>query len=294
MTFADLRCPALAGDIRGALKAHCDFSSRRKCSPSSIDSAFRFAMDDVVRVIREKHGRRFDLFKQFIVNGSLLPSWDTSSKNSGHPLNDEEVASCIDFITGQMVTKFQGKLAELLSIAPIIEIVRGLDVNWVFPQNVSIVLGSDIRCRPQIIRGKLVEGGYPKGVDGPDIIAFRKTCCGRIQILLVGEIKSMRVSFSSLRRQMAKHLTAISRGLSIRGKWYDRDKILMGMPCRRKGEGRVIQVYVRPSSWHLTRKFHLVPDAQGATLASCSLLTDCNVQRFHPRKPISSSTSSIR
>ena len=40
--------------------------------------------------------------KRFIAHGSLLPSWETKFSNTRDALNDDELASCVDFVLGQI------------------------------------------------------------------------------------------------------------------------------------------------------------------------------------------------
>lgn len=104
---------------------------------------FQREMESVLRGIEVRS--RFQLLKRFIAHGSLLPPWEHKFINSPQALNDDELAACMDFVLGHMISKFQGKLAEMLAIAPLGKLVLRLKREGRLPVNGQMVFGNDLR-----------------------------------------------------------------------------------------------------------------------------------------------------
>ena len=243
--------PELEKDIRAALAVLVDNNVQGSLH-ASVDERFREEMAAIIHGI-ESRGR-FQLLKRFIAHGSLLPSWETKFSNTRDALNDDELASCVDFILGHMVSKFQGKLAEILAITPLTESVDQLQVDGCLPPDGQLVFGADIRCASASARVR----SHESGVEGPDAILLRQLPNGRREVHMVAEIKSYPAGPAALRRQCGRHMDALRRGVRLRGNWLPADQVVL--PAR---PASTIRIYVRPARWLLTRTFSIVPNSAG-------------------------------
>lgn len=254
MTYDDLCCPELARDIRTALDQTGAGHFSAPSAVSGPENIFAAAMEDVVRGIEAR--RRFRLLMRFIAYGSLLPSWDTTSVNSIAPLDDEELATCVDFITGHMVPKFQGKLAELLCSAPLSDLVRTLQNSGRLHPSSILVFGGAIRCAGRSARSRANPSGSV-GIQGPDALVYRALSESEIEISALTEVKSMYVAPGDLQKQWDGHLAAVRRGVCLGGRWFSHAEIRVADPPG------PIRVFVRPAAWKLTRDYRIECDANG-------------------------------
>ncbi len=248
LALRDIGCVQLERDLAVALVGRWrNAQAEPTTPPPDANLLFRASLEEVIRAVQMMP--RFALLKQFVVHGSLLPSWDTKSKNSQNPLRDDELLSCVNFITGHMVTKFQGALAEILAWQALDDLTVDLQAKGDLARGGSLVFGDAIRCRS------------PRGsgsVKGPDALYVRVPPNGMICIHSMAEIKSGYVPPARLDRQSGGHLAALRRGISIDGKSYESRQI--------DEDDRLLVVYVAPSSWLMSRRFHFEPTADGRRL----------------------------
>jgi hypothetical protein len=222
-----------------------------------VDKRFREAMSDVIQGI-QNHGQ-FDFLKRFIAHGSLLPSWESHFVNTPHALNDDELASFVDFVSGHMVTKFQGCLAEILSTTGLFSVVEKLKADGSASENATVVFGSAIRCLPRHEGRKIGrQREVSKGIQGPDGIVVSVEPENRLVIHAIIEIKSTYVSPCKVAAQFKSHLAALARGVKIGHEWFDANMVQMGSTGGR-ATSAVARIFVQPARWLLTRGFHFEP-----------------------------------
>lgn len=254
ITYNDLCCPELARDIWTALEQTGGCHAGSLGAIPGPEEIFAAAMEGVIRGIEAEH--RFRLLKRFLAYGSLIPSRDTKSTNSADPLDDEELATCVDFTAGHMVSKFQGALAELLASAPLLALIQTLQNSGRLPSNTTLVFGNAIRCTGRTGKSRAGPSGRV-GVQGPDALVFRPRSESELEICLLAEIKSMYVSPRDLREQWERHLAAVCRGVYLDGRWFPQVQVQADVPSG------PLRVFVRPAAWKLTRNYRVEPDANG-------------------------------
>ncbi len=227
----DVECAELAQAIRVAL------GYRGKCTRGIVDERFREAMSDVIQGIHN-HGR-FDFLKRFIAHGSLLPSWESHFADTPRALNDDELVSFANFVSGHMVTKFQGRIAEVLSTIALASVVEKMKAEGSASENAIVVLGSSIRCLPKR-EGRMIgrRRAASKGIQGPDGIVVSVEPGNRLAIYAIIEIKSTYVRPSKIASQFKSHLAALARGVKVGGEWFDANSLKMGG----MGVGRTAQL----------------------------------------------------
>jgi hypothetical protein len=204
---------------------------------------FKYSLDAAVRDI-ENHPRG-KLFRRFLEYGPLNPDEPEKLTSDGETfLSDPECGECIQFIFSHMVNRFKGELAELLAIAPCLDLIKKSQDAGIWSKKVDLYLGDTIQER-RSLKGDTKErwGNFAKGADGlvVDISANRIDVCGII------EVKSMPLSETKLRSQIKNHLSRMDGGLKLEGKIWDGKEITHGVP---------LYIMVVPSSWKLSREWY--------------------------------------
>jgi hypothetical protein len=161
------------------------------------------------------------------------------------------------------VTKFQGRLAEILSTTELTSVVENLKAEGSVSENATVALGSAIRCLPRH-KGREIVGQreVSKGIQGPDGIVVSVGSENRLIIHAIIEIKSTYVSPCKVAAQFKGHLAALVRGVKIGHEWFDAKTVQMGRAGGR-GASAVAQIFVQPARWLLTREFHFKPTEGG-------------------------------
>lgn len=248
LALRDIGCEELERDLAASLLGRWRSAQTEPATPPpDVNVSFQASLAEIIGAIQET--RRFALLKRFIVHGCLLPSWYTKSNNSPNPLKDGELVKCVNFITGHMVTKFQGELAEILARQALRDFMLDLQADGELPVDSSLVFGDEIRCRSPRCRGS---------VKGPDALYVTAPANAKIRIHAIAEIKSGYVSPAELDSQGVGHLAAVRRGVFISHTWYEPPQIRTDEPP--------LRVYVTPSTWPLSRRFHWEPTANGRVL----------------------------
>jgi len=260
LSLDDLEFTELSRDLRDAL-LHGE-SGRDSDAEQRATALFRGSISEVVQGI-QRHGR-FALLKRFIAHGSLLPSWEEASANSANPLSDEELGSCVNFVSGHMVTKFQGELAEILARPALEELLVDLKKRGVVPHSARLVPGSRVRCRSsRVSLTNAADSG--NSVKGPDGLLASADSEGNWQAHALVEVKSAYTPPGRLQRQSRRHLNSLRNGFAIDGEWL--------FPAGRsepKKTGAVdpsaFHVYVLPRTWKLDTLFHFEATESGRVL----------------------------
>lgn len=252
ITFDDLCCPELVRDIWTALEQTGGCHAGAPGTTPGPEEIFAAAMDDVIRGIEARHR----ILKRFIAYGPFLPSWHTKYPDSADPLDDKELAACLDLVSDHVVSKFQGALAELLASAALSDLVRTLRESGRLVPNATLVFGGAIRCAGRSARQRTGSSGS-LGIQGPDALVYRPLSESEIEVCLLAEIKSMYVSPRRLLRQWQGHLAAVRRGVRLRGRWFAPADI------RADSASGPIRVFVRPTPWRMTRSYRIEPDFRG-------------------------------
>ena len=251
----DVECDELASALRFSL------GQRGNGARGIVDERFREAMSDVIQGI-QNHGR-FDFLKRFIAHGSMLPSWESHFANTARALNDDELASFVDFVSGHMVTKFQGRLAEILSTTELASVVEKLKAEGSASETATVFRGSAVRCLPRHQARKIGRRcEVSKGIQGPDGIVVSVEPENRLVIHAIIEIKSTYVSPCKVAAQFNGHLAALVRGVKIGHEWFDAKAVQMGNTGGRETSA-VARIFVQPARWLLTCGFHFEPTVNG-------------------------------
>jgi hypothetical protein len=251
LSSSSLRCPELERDVLASLDRSRAYFSSETGVPPTAEQVFRAEMTAVTEAIAKRS--RFALLKRFIAHGSKLPSWETKFQDSPGHLSDDELAVCVNFVTGHMVSKFQGKLAEMLAAAPISDLAAELIESGELPAGGSLVFGSSIRCASS---GRSGSDDRARGVEGPDAMYIRSLPGEGVEARLLAEVKSYVASAARLRAQLDGHLRALRRGVALKRRWISSRNL-------RVPRGGPQRVFIQPTDWPLTRNYRLEADRNG-------------------------------
>lgn len=224
---------------------------------------FKHSLDEAIRDI-ENHPKG-NLFRRLIEYGPLDPDEpDILQSDSDTRLSDRECGECVEFIFSHMVNRFKGELAELLAIAPCVELVRNLQQEGRLPSSEKLYWGDLIRERRRIVRNETREvlwGGFTKGADG--LLLCKANLPERITTQLnikgVFEVKSMRQSARKLALQIARHISRLDGGIRLGKEEYSPQTIKIN-------KSNFFQIMVMPSTWKINRQWHTIKNERGSAI----------------------------
>ena len=181
---------------------------------------------------------RGEMLRRFLKLGPYEDKGKIPKKFISLRCSDDETMKVISFIYSSMVNSFQGRLAEMLSIEPVIELQKILFTQNKRFQESKLFFGDIISVE------KVSSETRAKGADFY-LLQFNPVKRNNIILLGVGEIKSYHCALSKLNIQLEKHITRAKKGLYIDGKYYS----VTISPHIKK-------IFVLPETWKLTRKFY--------------------------------------
>ena len=155
--LADAICRSIES---GVINSHVHIMGK------TVWEVFKCSLDAAIRDI-ETHPRG-NLFQRFLEYGPLNPDEPEKLIIDGETfLSDPECGQCIQFIFSHMVNRFKGELAELLAIAPCLELIEQLQGDGIWTKKVNLYLGDTIQERRSIKVNKRRQWGeFTKGADG--------------------------------------------------------------------------------------------------------------------------------
>jgi hypothetical protein len=169
-------------------------------------------------------------------------------------MSDADVAAAIRFIHSSAINAFQGALAEMLAVRPVVQLAREIGQPAGDPGALRAFVGDTVKARP------LRSNGWAKAADFH--LLSRGGAKGEgITVRGVVEVKSYPISAEKLWPQVDKHLTRARRGLQVQGEEYaGEDVVLEG------GIGGPAQIVVVPDTWELPRSFRFETHGESSCL----------------------------
>lgn len=235
--LADAICRSIES---GVINSHVHIMGK------TVWEVFKCSLDAAIRDI-ETHPRG-NLFQRFLEYGPLNPDEPEKLIIDGETfLSDPECGQCIQFIFSHMVNRFKGELAELLAIAPCLELIEQLQGDGIWTKKVNLYLGDTIQERRSIKVNKRRQWGeFTKGADGLIVnITSPKSQNRKVSICGIIEVKSMPRSETKLLSQIKQHLNRMDGGLKLGGTTWGKQEITHDSP---------VYIMVVPSNWKLSRE----------------------------------------
>lgn len=235
---------AIYQSVNGGLR-----SSHVHLKGNSVWNIFNYSLHTAIRDI-ETHPRG-KLFQRFLEYGPLDPDHPKQLTSDGEThLSDSECGKVVQFIFSHIINRFKGELAELLAIAPCLELVDKLRKEQRLPKGVEMYFGDMIQERRQIASGnKKNWSGLAKGADGLIVeIANkgRKPTDTVLNIPGVIEIKSMPVPEAKLIKQIHHHLNRLGGGVKLDDVFWENNQVVLSSP---------LAIMVIPSTWKISREW---------------------------------------
>jgi hypothetical protein len=208
---------------------------------------YEFSLNAAIRDIKQHP--RGELFRRLIAYGPPNPDAPKLLISDGKTvLSDPECGQCVQFIFSHMVNRFKGELAELLSIAPCITLVKQLSQAGQFSENIELYFGETIQERRRIKRSNQSEwGNFTKGSDGLVAEKMKISLANEIRTISIHgliETKSMPISQEELRIQLNRHKQRLQGGVMLDGEEWAASKVVCHDP---------IFITFVPSTWQINR-----------------------------------------
>jgi hypothetical protein len=240
--------PLLARSISRSIEAGINSGSVH-VSGRTIWDIFKYSLDTAIRDI--ENDPRGDLFRRLLEYGPLDPDHPEQLTSDGKTqLSDPECGQAVQFIFSYMVNRFKGELAELLAIAPCLELVGKLKLENRLPGDVDLFFGDTIQERRQVGSENIKQwSGFAKGADGLIVEVPKtgsKTGHKELNVLGVIEIKSMPVTRKKLIKQINHHLERLEGGVKLSGDFWEEKQVVLADPH---------SIMVIPSTWKISREW---------------------------------------
>jgi hypothetical protein len=234
---------ALAADVRASIEAG---SAGAGSFGGAVgpDEQFRAAIAQAIKTL--EHRDRLDLIPRFLRPGPYDRPGPLPPELADDFLSDGETARAIRFIYCSAINAFQGALAELLAIGPVMSIAR---TTWGTGRGWRLFGGDTVRART------LRAGKWAKAADLHVLGRPSNRDEAIVDLLAVVEVKSFPASLARLSQQLGAHVARARRGLSLRtADGWQPHEVLPGSP-------RVLVIAVTPSAWPLPRTFRFENEA---------------------------------
>ena len=238
----------LAKAIDRSIRSGLDHGHVHLTAGSAWD-VFNASLKAAIREI-ESHPRG-KLFRRLLEYG--LPNPDDPQKltSDGQTiLSDPECGQCIQFIFSHMINRFKGEMAELLAIAPCLELIQLLQNKSILSATVETYFGESIQERRRVRSGnKKKWSGLAKGADGlivEQVKTALKPIHKNLNVLGVVEIKSMPIPREKLIKQINHHLERLEGGVKLSEDFWEEKQVILGDP---------LSIMVIPSTWKISRKW---------------------------------------
>lgn len=216
---------------------------------------FRKAIADAIVAIQRSP--RDQLFQDFLLKGPYEKEGPIPPEARNQRLSDDQTHAAITLVFSYMVNCFKGAVAELLAVAPCLEILKRLQARGTIPKDARLYVGDSVRSRR--LRGTR----FAKGADMHIILPGRNRRPLRtVTVAGVAEIKSYRMSGVRLQKQLSKHLQRARRGLKVKGVTSPVAQPFVGIGPKRKA----VRIAVMPANWTLPRTIRFAKSESGRRL----------------------------
>jgi len=230
----------LIDDVHASLEAGIDAGARFEDQGGS-GALFDAAVQRAITAIKSK--KRHELLRRFLSVGPYIDSGPIPPEVAAEYMSDADVAAAIRFIHSSVINAFQGALAEMLAVRPVVLLTREIGQPAGDPGTLRAFVGDTVKARP------LRRNGWAKAAD------FHLLSGGggegdEVTVRGVVEVKSYAISAEPLWLQVEKHLARARRGLLVLGEEYAGKRVVIGGGV--DGPARIVAV---PDIWELPRSF---------------------------------------
>jgi len=232
----------MARDVRASLNAGIE-ARAVFADKGGPDELFRAAVRRGITSIESKD--RNELLPRFLSVGPYFDSGPIPTDAASQYMSDHEVAAAIRFIFSSAINCFQGELAEILAVGPVVRIGDEIARQEGAPGTPLVFVGETVLARTLHRRTWSKTGDFHLLEVGVDSDGHT-----RLAVLGVAEVKSYKTSAKRLQPQLDRHVERASLGLRIQGEEIDPERIGTG-----RGVGGPLQIAVIPERWKLPRRF---------------------------------------
>lgn len=239
----------LAEDVEASLSAALKAGGVFSGDPLSV---FRETLTRSIREM-EQTDKRVDLLQRFLRD----MSYDWGAERRGESPNpvavahlDEELAEVVNFISGHMLNRFQGGIAELLGAAPCQALMENLQQTGQLPFEARLYAGHGVTAAQARRSQKTYAADFY-------ILVRKELPTPVVTVVGVVEVKSFhcctRILTKEIREQIEKHLARAHLGLRFgdADASCDSQDVSIGLGKNRPP----VKVVVVPDRWRLPRTF---------------------------------------
>ena len=211
---------------------------------------FRASLAESIRDV-EGHPRGV-ILQRFLHIGPYHDAGKTPASEAGRFLTDDETARAISFIYSFVIRSFQGRMAELLAIAPVLRLLHRLRKGGELPNDARLFVGDTVAV------SRLGSAGTAKGADFHVLSEQGGARSATVTVLGVGEVKSYPAVLSQVAAQLDRHMARAGNGMAVCGRMYQ--------PKNIHRTGRPLRVAIVPARWRIPRSFHFDEREGGSIL----------------------------
>lgn len=231
----DLVSSELAADITAAVSALREIR-HRAMTPAQTEPFFQQAVLGAIESVE----RRGDILRKFLHLGPYEGDDEIPPELAAERCSDAECDRAITLLYSHSVNAFKGQLAELLSMRPLVELVRSLTESGLLGPDTTLYAGD--AAMPISSRG------FAKGAD----FHLLQHDGASTSVQGVVEVKSFVSTPAKLDRQLASHISRAHRGLRLRD---ERGGCVDTVPVASRDES--LRISVSLAAWRLPRGYHL-------------------------------------
>ena len=202
------------------------------------DHIFRAGVAAAVTSIEERSA----LLRRFLADGPFENPGEPPPELRDKRLTDQQTAKAINFIYAQVVSCFQGRLAELLAAGPCARLIDELKAAGRIAPDCRLYFGDSVTVQED-------KGPRRKAAD-MHVLHFSPGSADSVEVDGIVEVKSYACSWNRLQRQLDGHLSRVRRA----GKLHLANS---GPPAHPAADlaARPVVIGVIPASWKLPRTF---------------------------------------
>lgn len=232
----------LANDVRASLNAGIE-AGAVFTNNGPPDELFRAAVRRAIKSIESKD--RGDLLPRFLSVGPYIDSGPIPTDAASQYMGDDEAAAAIRFIFLSAVNCFQGELAEILAVGPVVRLGDEIAGQEGATGSARVFVGDTVFARG------LHRHTWSKTGDF-HLLKVGVASDGHIRLAVLGvvEVKSYITSAKRLQPQLGRHVERASLGLRIQDDEIGSERIDIG-----RDAGGPAQIAVVPATWKLPRRF---------------------------------------
>lgn len=239
------------------------------------DALFRAAVRQAITAIESED--QDDLLPRFLSVGPYYVNGEIPRGDADRYMTDDEVAAAIRFIHSSAINSFQGQLAKMLAVGPVVRLADTIISGRTDPPQVFV--GDTVLAHPP---RRIKQWAKAADFHLLDVHEAPDGAMSSVMVRGVVEVKSYPSTPDKLRTQLERHVARARRGLKILGAKTWPTQVVVG-----DGAAGPAQIFVVPDTWKLPRRFWFETEGDSSFLhvePPAPPAGDDRVERLGPRE----------